>query len=200
MNPLSSEWLAEFLDRRPVLVAIAGPNGAGKSTFFRSFLEDSGLTFVNADVLAVEHGLDAYNAASLADSIRREMVALRQSFVMETVFSDPAGDKVAFLRQAAEIGYSVVLFFIGITGPEISEERVALRVMQGGHDVSTDKLNQRYPRILKNLEAAILALPHIFIFDNSDLRSPYRLAAIYENGKGSYIDEARPAWLQPILP
>lgn len=200
MNPLLPELLAAFLDRRPVLIAIAGPNGAGRSTFFRSFLEDSGLPFVNADVLAAEHGLDAYLAASLADSIRREMVALKQSFVMETVFSDPSGEKVAFLSKASELEYSVVLFFIGTDGPEISEERVALRVTQGGHDVPNEKLRQRYPRILKNLEAAIPALPHLFIFDNSDLRTPYRLVATYEHGKATFIDQPHPLWLQPILP
>ena len=200
MNPLSPEFLAGFLDRRPVLIAIAGPNGVGKSTFFRSFLEDSGLPFVNADALAAELGLEAYAAASLADSIRRNMVAQRQSFVMETVFSDPSGDKLAFLRDASKVGYSVVLFFIGASGPEISEERVALRVTQGGHDVPADKIQQRFPRVLENLKAAIPALPHIFILDNSDLRAPYRLLAFYESGEARFRQEPLPGWLQPIVP
>jgi predicted ABC-type ATPase len=199
MNTLSPELLADFLDRRPILIAIAGPNGAGKSTFFRSFLEDSGLAFVNAALLAAHLGLDAYSAANLADSIRRELVARKESFVMETVFSDPEGDKVAFLRQTAELGYSVVLFFIGTAGPEISEERVALRVTQGGHEVPADKLRQRYPRILMNLKAAIPVLPHVFILDNSDLRTPYRLVAILEIGKATYVDHPLPLWLQPSL-
>jgi predicted ABC-type ATPase len=200
MNPLSSESLAIFLDRRPALVAIAGPNGAGKSTFFRSFLEASGLPFVNADVLAARLGLDAYAGASLADSIRRDMVAQGQSFVFETVFSDRSGDKLAFLKQASELGYSVVLFFIGASGPEISEGRVALRVTQGGHDVPTDKLQQRFPRIRENLKAAIPALPHIFILDNSDLRTPFRLLAHYEHGEARFLAEPVPVWLQPVLP
>ncbi len=200
MNPLAREFLAEFLDQRPLLIAIAGPNGAGKSTFFRSFLEEAGLPFVNADVLAARLELDAYSAASLADSIRRDMVAQRQSFVFETVFSDPSGDKLAFLKQASELGYSVVLFFVGASGPEISEERVALRVTQGGHDVPGDKLQQRFPRILANLKAAIPALPHVFILDNSDLRIPYRLVALYEDGVAQFIEDPVPAWLRPLLP
>jgi predicted ATPase len=36
----------EFLDRRPIVVALAGSNGAGKSTFYEAFLVDSGLRFV----------------------------------------------------------------------------------------------------------------------------------------------------------
>jgi dephospho-CoA kinase len=42
----------ELLDRRPIVVALAGSNGAGKSTFYEAFLADSGLRFLNADVLS----------------------------------------------------------------------------------------------------------------------------------------------------
>ncbi len=30
----------DFLDRRPIVIALAGSNGAGKSTFYESFLAD----------------------------------------------------------------------------------------------------------------------------------------------------------------
>jgi predicted ABC-type ATPase len=200
MNPLSRHLLAWFLDKRPILVAVAGPNGAGKSTFYQSFLQDSGFPFINADVLAARLKLDAYAAASFADSIRWEMVGQRQSFVFETIFSDSSGEKLKFLKQAAENGYTVVLFFIGISGPEISEERVAMRVAQGGPDVPTDKSFQRYPRTLVNLKAAVSTLPHVFILDNSDLRSPYRLAARFENGKAQIIQKPILNWLKAILP
>ena len=42
----------------------------------------------------------AYEAAGLAELVRRDLVTQRASFCMETVFSDPAGDKVQFLRDA----------------------------------------------------------------------------------------------------
>jgi ABC-type cobalamin/Fe3+-siderophores transport system ATPase subunit len=61
---------AEF-DRRPILVAIAGPNGAGNTTFFHAHLALSGLRFVNADVLASELAVEPYEAARLADALRR---------------------------------------------------------------------------------------------------------------------------------
>ena len=37
-----------------------------------------------------------------------------ESFIMETVFSDPVGDKVSFLEEAVQLGYEVILCFIGI--------------------------------------------------------------------------------------
>ena len=142
------------LDRRPVIVALAGPNGAGKSTFYHAHLEAAGLRFVNADVLSRELRIGPYEAAKMADSLRRELVRQRESFVFETVFSDPAGDKLAFLKAAAQSGYSVILCFIGLKNPQTSEERVAMRVSQGGHDVPTEKLKSRFPRTMTNLKAA----------------------------------------------
>lgn len=187
------------LDRRPIIVALAGANGAGKSTFYHAHLKAVGLRFINADVLSRELKIGPYEAAKMADSLRRELVTQRESFVFETVFSDPAGDKLAFLKDAATAGYTVVLCFIGISGPEVSEQRVAMRVSQGGHDVPTDKLETRYPRILVNLRNAVREVPHVWIFDNNDLRHPYRLVAIYEAGKPVRLNKPIPRWLSAAL-
>jgi predicted ABC-type ATPase len=183
------------LDRRPIVIALAGANGAGKSTFYHAHLKAAGLRFVNADVLARELRMGSYEAAAMADSLRRELIKQRESFVFETVFSDPVGDKLSFLKDAAGAGYTVVLCFIGISGAAVSEQRVAMRVSQGGHDVPTEKLETRYPRVLANLKAALREIPHVWVFDNDDLRSPYRLTAIYEHGKLVQLHMPIPAWL-----
>jgi predicted ABC-type ATPase len=187
------------LDRRPVIVALAGPNGAGKSTFYHAHLEEAGLRFVNADVLSRELKIGPYEAAKVADSLRRELVKQRESFVFETVFSDPAGDKLAFLKDAAAAGYTVILCFIGISGPATSEQRVAMRVSQGGHDVPTDKLQTRFPRILANLRSALRELPHVWVFDNDDLRHPFRLVTVYANGQPVRSQKPTPQWLASVL-
>lgn len=189
-----------MLDRRPIIVALAGPNGAGKTTFYHAHLRPAGLRFINADVLARELRLKPYAAARVADAIRRELVKQRESFVFETVFSDPVGDKLAFLKEAAQAGYTVVLCFIGISGPETSEERVAMRVTQGGHDVPTLKLKTRYPRTLSNLKAALRELPYVWVFDNDDLRTPFRLAAVFEDGQPAKLNKPVPTWLRKVLP
>jgi len=187
------------LDQRPVVVAIAGPNGAGKTTFFHAHLQPAALRFINTDVLARELDIVPYAAARIADALRREFVRRRESFVFETVFSDPVGDKVAFLKQAAESGYTVALCFIGIAGPEQSQSRVAMRVSQGGHDVPDEKLQSRFPRTMANLKAAIRELPHVLVFDNDDLSRPFRQVARFEHGKLIDHDEPLPEWLQPLL-
>jgi len=199
------------LDRRPVIVALAGPNGAGKTTFYHAHLQPAALRFINADVLARELNLDPYAAARVADALRRQLVAQRESFVFETVFSDPVGDKLTFLKEAAKKDYTIILCFIGISGPEVSEERVAMRVSQGGHDVPAEKLVAglphttaasrltRLPRTLANLKTAIRELPQVWIFDNDDLRTPFRQVAVFENGQRVTLNEPVPEWLTPLL-
>ena len=188
------------LDGRPVVVAIAGPNGAGKTTFYETFIRPAGLRFLNADVIASELAVEPYSAARLADSLRQELVKQRESFVFETVFSDPAGAKLDFLKNAAHEGYNVVLCFIGISGPKVSEQRVSMRVAQGGHDVPTEKLKARYPRTLANLRDAIPVLPYVWTFNNDDLRTPFRLVAAFENGQCVRVGKPIPRWLRRVLP
>jgi predicted ABC-type ATPase len=194
---LKEQW--SWLDNRPLVIAIAGPNGAGKTTFYHAHIAAAGLRLVNADLLANELAIDPYAAAEVAASLRDELVRQRESFAFETVFSDPVGDKLGFLRRTAESGYLVALCFIGLATPEISMERVAMRVSQGGHDVPNEKIMSRFPRILTNLKLAIKQLPHVLVFDNSDLNKPYRQVATFENGELLEIDTPQPTWFAKLL-
>lgn len=182
-------------DARPVIVTIAGPNGAGKSTFYEAFLRQAGLRFINADDIARSLGIDAYEAAEIAERLRHELVALDESFVFETVFSDPNGAKVDFLVDAVSRGYTVVLCFIGLGSAMASDDRVAIRVMQGGHDVAAEKIATRYPRSLENLRRAITGLPFVWVYDNSDLGNPFRKVAEFERGVLAKQYPPLPSWL-----
>ena len=187
------------LDERPVLLAIAGSNGAGKSTFYHAHLAAAGLPFLEADHLAAELDLDPYAAAELTNALRRELVRRRESFVFETVLSDPVGNKVAFLEEAGRSGYTVVLCYVGVSGAEVSEQRVAMRVSQGGHDVPSEKLATRFPRTLANLAEALRRLPLVLVLDNDDLAVPFRRVAVVESGRVLERADLVPAWLEPLL-
>ena len=188
------------LDARPILIAIAGPNGAGKSTFYQAQLSYTALPFVNADVIAAESGLGAYEAAEVAEEMRRARFARRESFIFETVFSDPVADKLAFLEDAVTHGYTVVLFFVGISSADVSIDRVGQRVVEGGHSVPQDKLITRYPRVMENLRLAMLRLPLVLVYDNDDLREPHRFCAAARVGKVLEVVEPAPEWLAGLLP
>ncbi len=194
-------------DGNPILLVIAGPNGAGKSTFHNLFISALGLPFVNADRIAQSQsrtkklsGEFSYEAAKIADAERRLLLADGKSFCMETVFSDPAGDKLKFLRTALKAGYSVILVFIGLECPELSLARVIQRVAGGGHDVPDDKLRERFPRSLENLRKALSFVGHAFLFDNSSYKIPFRPVAIWKSGKLQESFQPIPKWALPFLP
>ena len=190
--------LATLLGRRPLLVVLAGPNGAGKSTFFHAHLASAGLRFVNADILARELELESQQAASIADAVRGELIRQRESFITETVFSDPVGAKLGVFTAAQAQGYTVVLIFIGISSPERSDERVAMRVSQGGHDVPPDLIISHFPRVLANLRRALPVLSAVLVYDNDDLRQPYRRIAHVEQGYVIAEADDLPAWWRAV--
>lgn len=185
--------------RSPLIVAIAGPNGAGKTTFFNAHVQGMGLRFVNTDDIARALNITAYEAAEIAGALRRELVNQRESFAFETVFSDAVGDKLSFLAEAAASGYHVALCFIAVSSPETSMGRVDMRVLQGGHDVPTDKLISRFPRTMANLKAAIRTLPAVRIYDNNDLANPFRKIAEYRNGNLHFRSDVIADYLRPIV-
>ena len=97
-----------------MLIVLAGPNGSGKSTFFQIYLEELGLPYVNADRIAAtlrrSHVTTApedrdRQAFVLANELRSALVAAGLSFCTETVFSDPDGHRLRFLKEARDRGF-----------------------------------------------------------------------------------------------
>lgn len=183
----------------PRLIFLAGPNGAGKTTYYRTFLNQSGLPFVNADELTHKLGIPNTEAAKFAEGAREALLSSDDSFITETVFSDPVGAKLDFLRRALAAGYDVQLHFIGISDAGLSEVRVMQRVAQGGHDVPSDRLERRFHQSLQNLAAAIKFVPDVRVFDNSDTDHIYRLVLRIERGKTTFRAQPFPKWLAKIV-
>ncbi len=195
---------AQLLAAGPFLIAVAGPNGAGKSTFVDHYVRPSGIRIINPDEIA--RGLAplapasvAYEAADVADALRERLVAAGTSFCMETVFSDPAGAKLAFLKRAQAAGYVVFLVFVGLDSAELSAARVAQRVEQGGHDIPDEKLEARYPRTLTNLAAAIETVDCLLLLDNSSADRPYAFVAEVRGGAMRRKARRIPRWAKALL-
>ena len=174
---------------------LAGPNGAGKSTLAeRMILPTTHLPFVNADVLAAQLGLSdakgAYRAAELAAQERDRLLAGRESFVTETVFSHPS--KVELLQAARTAGYRVTLHVV-LVPVELSLARVADRVRRGGHPVPEEKIRGRHARLWAHVADAVALADDSFAYDNSSARDPLRLVAHFQDGQ--LVGAARwPAW------
>ncbi len=183
---------------RPTLFLIAGPNGAGKSTFYDTVLAGHvAAPFINADIIQRDELRDsspeaAYKAAEIAEERRREFMAERRSFVMETVFSHPS--KLDLLRDARAAGYRLIVFHLGLASPDLAVARVNGRVSEGGHEVPEHKIRTRYDRSGPLIREAVLLADRALVFDSSALNE--RPTVLLEMANGQVVDcgEDAPEW------
>lgn len=190
----------------PALFLLAGPNGSGKSTLqrflARRFRAISDVEFVNADEIAKTlPGPDsperAREAQKRSDARRAELLAAGTSFCTETVFSHES--RIELIREARKAGFTVYLIAVCVESPALAEIRVQQRVVRHGHDVPSDKIQQRYPRTLRNLVQAAGVSDCTLIFDNSRVNTMPRL--VFAAGIGKVLHESCdvPAWAKPIV-
>lgn len=167
---------------KPRLIVVAGPNGAGKTSITEQLLRHEwmgGCEYVNPDDIARDQFGDwnapdaVRKAAFRAAEIREMCVKDGRSLAFETVLSMP--DKIEFIQRAKHAGFFVRLFFIGTDNPTINAKRVALRVMEGGHDVPISKIIYRYTRSLANCSVTARIADRAYIYDNSVDNAPARL-------------------------
>ena len=76
-------------------------------------------------------------------------------------------DKLDFISRAKDAGFFIRLFFVGTDDPSINAKRVAMRVMEGGHDVPIPKIIARYTRSLACCYFAAWLADRTYVYDNS---------------------------------
>lgn len=143
-------------------------------------------------------------ASKEAEHLRIMYLNNTTAFSMETVLSDPVGDKLEFLRKAVRSGYFVVLLAVGLDSPEKSIERVSLRVARGGHNVKHDRIRSRYPRVLNNLSQAVGIVSLALIVDNSqdnleDQSGAYHAFALFAQGECVETANEIPPWWSAVF-
>ena len=188
----------------PVFHLLAGPNGAGKSTLYRALVKEghisADLMFVNADIHErnhLQHLLDPQQrseaARSWADVQRSKLLAARESFVSETVFSHES--KLALIEVGLVQGYVVVLYIVALDDPRRLLARVEGRVSEGGHDVPAEKILARYPRTLTNLAKAVELASVAFLYDAQELeQGGPKMVAMCNDKKVTVFVEQLPQW------
>jgi len=143
------------LDAEKTIIMIAGPNGAGKTTFARAFLAQSGMRFINADLIAA--GLSPFEPEAMALRAGRLMLeeiaastAKHESFAFETTLSGLGW--LRHIRQWRHDGWRVELHFLTLQNVDMAIERVAQRVRQGGHSIPESVIRRRFVAGLRNFE------------------------------------------------
>ena len=162
---------------RPVLYVLAGVNGAGKSSIGGHLLEEAGSTWFNPDAFARELRAatrcsqhDA-NAQAWAEGLRRldEAIAGKRDYAFETTLG---GHTITGRIQAATRTHDVLVWFCGLTSPDLHIRRRRLGRAPGGHDIPEASSRERYPRAIANLIALMPRLAHLQVYDNSAEAAP----------------------------
>ena len=151
------------MPRKQRIIIIAGPNGAGKTTFAREYLlkEAHCPDFINVDLIAA--GLSPFNPDRVAIQAGRLMlseiqrrVRKAESFAFETTLSGHGYARMIPSWRTA--GYRVRLVFLGLPDSEMAISRVAMRVKQGGHNVSKKVIRRRFEAGLRNFKDVYMRL------------------------------------------
>ena len=161
-----------MISSRRILI-VAGANGAGKTAFATEFLPNEAdcPIFINADLIAAglspfRPDLTALRAGRLMLSMIRDYVRRGESFAFETTLSGRSYARL--IPHWREQGYSVELFFLRLSKPEIAIARVKQRVAEGGHDVPEPVIRRRFHAGLRNFEHIYKGLVDKWVvYDNS---------------------------------
>ena len=95
------------------------------------------------------------------------MLSAKASFAIESTLSGKTC--IAMLRNAKEQGYRIVLHYILIGSARQAVDRVALRVIHGGHHVPEDDVCRRFDRSRKHVIEDYLPLADDWVlWDNSE--------------------------------
>lgn len=138
-------------------------------------------------------------AANYCSDLREKCLRDKRSFVFETVLS--AQDKIDFILRAKDAGFFIRIFFIATRHPSINASRIALRVMEGGHDVPISKIISRYFKSLNNCEMIARVVDRLYVYDNSiDGEDAMPLFRLFNGVLGKMYVEKLPEWAKNILP
>jgi predicted ABC-type ATPase len=199
----------------PFLFVLAGVNGAGKSSVGGKAF-GSGEAFFNPDeearAIRSETGCSLEEANAKAWQVGKERllsaIRKRENYTFETTLGANTIPKL--LREAAENGFAVRVWFVGLSSPEQHIARVRARVAAGGHDIPEAKIRERWDGSRRNIIALMPYLAELRVYDNSRERDPItgeipppKLLLHWARGAivGPSVEELRetPAWAVPIV-
>lgn len=157
----------------PVIYVLAGVNGAGKSSIGGAQLRHEGLDYFNPDEAAqrirerIACSMEEANSIAWHEGKRmlEEAIASFSNYAFESTLGGSTIPRL--LAEAADAGFDVLVWFVGLSSPDQHVERVRARVAAGGHDIPEETIRERWDTSRRNLIALLPFLTELRMFDNS---------------------------------
>lgn len=197
----------------PQIHVIAGTNGAGKSSVAGTALRLRGGNYYNPDEVARRYlqrnpalSAEAANGLAWAQGRRQleRAIELRQHYMFETTLG---GDTITgLLLKAANMGLEALIWYVGLSSPDLHVRRVAERVARGGHAIPEATIRRRYDSSRANLIRLAPHLTELKLWDNSaesgsgNPRDPQLIMHLSRSRLVSHSPiQAVPVWAKPIF-
>ncbi len=165
----------------PVIHVLAGVNGAGKSSVGEEIFLAKGSAVFNPDTIArkicalhpeMTPTLANAHAWQLGESLLEQAIEERKDYRFETTLGGHTVTR--FLQEAALGGHLLHIWFCGLDSPDLHLRRVLARVARGGHDISKEKIRERWTSSRENLIRLLPHIHHLRVYDNSTEADPAR--------------------------
>jgi len=188
-----------------VYTIFAGVNGAGKSTFHKVLDRDFGIRINLDEIIRDQFGNEwrspkiQMSAGRIAVRLIKDCLNGDSSFNQETTLTGRT--ILSNIARAKVNGFKIVLYYVGLESVELSIERVAKRVANGGHGISEEDLRRRFTSSFENLKTALPLCDSVYIYDNSkdNVRGVLNPLVILLNGKVEYLEKDCPQYLRDVF-
>ena len=175
-------------------ILIAGVNGAGKSTLYQTLDSLKELERVNVDEIVRSFG----DWRNFSDMVQAGKIAIRKmahyfeegiSFNQETTL---CGQSILnTIDKARALNYKIELHYISVESVETAKQRIAYRVLHGGHGIPDADVERRYAESFLHLNMVKDKCDLVVFYDNTTL---FHRFAVYQNGNLDILTDQVPLW------
>ncbi|MDD2889341.1 MAG: zeta toxin family protein [bacterium] len=134
---------------------IAGANGTGKTTISKDLLKDFDLKFLNADEIAKSISSDNVDLSNIRLKAGKIFLSKLHNYIkqgisiaLETTLAGKYIENI--IPEAKQNGYIISIIYFFVDSPEVSIDRIQIRVKNGGHFVPEKEVIRRFYRSKEN--------------------------------------------------
>ena len=163
----------------PRIFVLAGTNGAGKSSIGGANIRRRGGHYFNPDEAAAairraQPHLSATQANSAAwhegKRLLQQAIQQRLDYNFETTLGGRSFTRL--LEDAAQQGFEVRIWYVGLLTAEHHIARVKARVAKGGHDIPEVDIRRRFDQSRLQLIQLLPHLTELRVYDNTAQADP----------------------------